>query len=51
MLLCVGDGPERTEAEREVMRSGLQANVQFCGFTPEDQTGEFYANSHKCSAQ
>lgn len=45
VLLCVGDGPARADAEREVAQAGLESQVRFCGFIPEERTGEFYANS------
>jgi glycosyltransferase involved in cell wall biosynthesis len=44
-LLCVGDGPARAEAESFVAREGLEACVRFCGYVPEERTGEFYANA------
>lgn len=44
-LLCVGDGPARAEAEREVERLDLRERVRFTGFVPEGETGEFYAGS------
>lgn len=45
VLACVGDGPARAEAESEVARLGLGSRVRFCGFVPENETGEFYAGS------
>lgn len=44
-LLCVGDGPARADAEREVERLDLRGRVRFTGFVPEGETGEFYAGS------
>lgn len=44
-LLCVGDGPARAAAEAEAERLDMQEVVRFCGFIPEEQTGEFYAGS------
>ena len=44
VLLCVGDGPARAEAETEVARLNLGDQVRFTGFIPETQTAEFYAN-------
>lgn len=44
-LLCVGDGPARSDAEREVERLKLKDCVRFTGFVPEEQTASFYANS------
>ena len=45
MLLCVGDGPAREGAEVEVDRLGLESNVRFFGYVPEEQTAAFYVNS------
>jgi len=45
VLLCVGDGPVRAEAEAEVARLNLGDQVRFTGLLPENQTAEFYANS------
>ena len=45
MLLCVGDGPARQDAEAEVARLALQSNVRFFGYIPEAQASAFYANS------
>lgn len=45
VLLCVGDGPARSEAEAEVARLNLGDQVRFTGFIPENQTTEFYANA------
>ncbi|MFY9583439.1 MAG: glycosyltransferase family 4 protein [Candidatus Acidiferrales bacterium] len=45
MLLCLGDGPVRSDAEAEVERHGLQKSVRFFGYIPERQTVEFYASS------
>jgi glycosyltransferase involved in cell wall biosynthesis len=45
VLLCIGDGPARAEAEAEVARLNLGELVRFTGFIPEKETGEFYANS------
>jgi glycosyltransferase involved in cell wall biosynthesis len=45
MLLCVGDGPTREVAEAEVNRLGLESNVRFFGYVPEEQAAEFYASS------
>ena len=44
-LLCVGDGPARAEAEREVGRLHLEGQVRFFGYIPEGETREFYAGS------
>lgn len=45
VLLCVGDGPARENAETEVNRLGLGSCVRFFGYVPEEQAAEFYANS------
>jgi glycosyltransferase involved in cell wall biosynthesis len=45
MLLCVGDGPAREEAESEVKRLNLQEFVRFFGYISEEQTSNFYLNS------
>ena len=45
MLLCVGDGPARERAEAETVQLGLQSNVRFFGYIPEEQASAFYANS------
>lgn len=45
MLLCVGEGPARAGAEAEVARLGLEANVRFFGYVPEEQAAAFYVNS------
>ncbi|MDQ6652306.1 MAG: glycosyltransferase family 4 protein [Acidobacteriota bacterium] len=44
-LLCVGDGPERADAEALVARHHLQSWVRFFGYIPERETRKFYANS------
>lgn len=45
LLLCVGDGPTRTEAEALTAKLGLQPSVRFFGYLPEEQTQTFYAQS------
>ena len=45
MLLCVGDGPARERAEAETVQLGLQSNLRFFGYIPEEQASAFYANS------
>ena len=45
MLLCIGDGPARRDAEREVALLSLRDYVRFLGYIPEEQTADFYANS------
>ena len=45
MLLCVGEGPAREIAEAEVARFGLETNVRFFGYVPEEQAAGFYVNS------
>ena len=44
LLLCLGDGPARWEAETLVRRLKLQDQVRFFGYIPEEQTAGFYAN-------
>ena len=45
LLLCVGDGPARAEAEAMVAKHHLQSWVRFFGYIPEEETRKFYANS------
>jgi glycosyltransferase involved in cell wall biosynthesis len=45
VLLCVGDGEARAEAESLAAQENLQSRVRFCGYIPEERTGEFYANA------
>ncbi|MEO8433349.1 MAG: glycosyltransferase family 4 protein [Pyrinomonadaceae bacterium] len=45
LLLCVGDGPQRAEAEALVAKHQLQPWVRFFGYIPEEDTRQFYANS------
>jgi glycosyltransferase involved in cell wall biosynthesis len=45
MLLCVGDGEARAEAESLVARENLQSCVRFCGYVTEARAGEFYVNA------
>ncbi len=45
LLLCVGDGPARAEAEVEVARLGMREQVRFFGYVPEEQAANFYAHS------
>jgi len=45
LLLCVGDGPARPEAEAAVKNLGLESKVRFCGYISEAEAAEFYANS------
>jgi glycosyltransferase involved in cell wall biosynthesis len=45
MLLCVGDGEARAEAERLAAKLDLQSCVRFCGYIEEERTAEFYANA------
>jgi glycosyltransferase involved in cell wall biosynthesis len=45
ILLCLGDGPARREAEAEVEHLNLQDHVRFLGYVPEEETAAFYANS------
>ena len=45
LLLCIGDGPARNEAEQEVTQLNLQDHVRFFGYIPEAETVDFYVNS------
>jgi glycosyltransferase involved in cell wall biosynthesis len=45
LLLCVGDGPTRAEAEALVEKLDLKSSVRFFGYLPEQQTQTFYAHS------
>lgn len=45
LLLCVGDGPARQDAEQAVARLNLQDQVRFFGYIPEEQAAGFYANT------
>ena len=45
LLLAIGDGPARVDAEREVAQLNLSAQVRFPGYIPEAETAGFYANS------
>ena len=45
LLLCLGDGPARREAESEVARLKLTPNVRFFGYIPEAETNDFYKGS------
>ena len=45
LLLCVGDGPARSEAEARVQHLNLQGHVRFFGYIPEEETAGFYVNS------
>ena len=45
LLLCVGDGPARLEAEAAVAQLGLDSKVRFFGYIPEAEAAKFYANS------
>jgi glycosyltransferase involved in cell wall biosynthesis len=44
LLLCLGDGPARAEAETLTQRLNLQDYVRFFGYIPEEQTAGFYVN-------
>ena len=43
VLLCLGDGPARRGAEREVARLHLQNYVRFIGHINEEEAAAFYA--------
>ncbi|MDQ2856096.1 MAG: glycosyltransferase family 4 protein [Acidobacteriota bacterium] len=45
LLLAIGDGRSRVEAENEVARLRLNDHVRFFGYIPEEETAAFYANS------
>lgn len=45
LLLCVGEGPTRAEAEALVAKLDLKSSVRFFGYLPEQQTQTFYAHS------
>jgi len=45
LLLCVGDGPARADAEAEVERLGMSDSVRFFGYVPEERAAGFYAHS------
>jgi glycosyltransferase involved in cell wall biosynthesis len=45
LLLCVGDGPARPEAEKTAVELELQDHVRFFGYLPEEQTAAFYTNA------
>lgn len=45
LLLAIGDGPARADADKEVARLNLRDQVRFLGYIPEAETGGFYANS------
>ena len=44
-LFCLGDGPDRDEAEQLVDELGLREYVNFTGYIPESETVAFHANS------
>ena len=44
-LFCLGDGPARDEAEKEVARLQLTERARFFGYIPEAETAAFHANS------
>ena len=44
ILMCVGDGPARRDAEREVARLGLRKHVRFLGHISEKDASAFYAS-------
>ena len=45
LLLCIGDGPARGDAEKEATQLNLRDHVRFFGYIPEEQTRDFYVNS------
>jgi glycosyltransferase involved in cell wall biosynthesis len=44
LLLCLGDGPAKDQAEELVQRLDLQNYVRFFGYIPEEDTTGFYVN-------
>ena len=44
-IVCLGDGPSRSECEAEVECLGIQRLVRFPGFVPEAETKPYYANA------
>jgi glycosyltransferase involved in cell wall biosynthesis len=44
ILICLGDGPARDDAEREVARLGLGKHVRFLGHISEEDASAFYAS-------
>ena len=45
LLLCLGDGPTRSQAEALGQRLNLRECVRFFGYISEEQSAGFYANS------
>ncbi|HET7186082.1 MAG TPA: glycosyltransferase family 4 protein [Terriglobales bacterium] len=45
LLHLVGGGPDRESLEREAASRGIQRNVTFHGFTPQDKLNELYARA------
>jgi glycosyltransferase involved in cell wall biosynthesis len=43
-LVCLGDGPARRDAEREVARLGLREHVRFLGHISEEDASVFYSS-------
>jgi glycosyltransferase involved in cell wall biosynthesis len=44
LLICLGDGPARKDAEREVARLNLRDYVRFTGHISEEEAAAFYAS-------
>jgi glycosyltransferase involved in cell wall biosynthesis len=44
-LVCVGDGPDRSRAEKLVSRLALESRVRFTGQIPEAEALEYYESS------
>ena len=44
-LACVGDGPDRSRAERRVKELGLEDRVHFTGRISEEEATQFYISS------
>lgn len=45
LLLAIGDGPARVDAENEAASLNLHHQIRFLGYIPEAETAGFYANS------
>ena len=43
-LFCLGDGPQRAEAEKEVAELDLTEQIRFTGYITETETTAFHAN-------
>ena len=43
-LFCLGDGPQRSEAEEKVRKLGMAEHIRFTGYVSETETTRFHAN-------